>query len=132
MSPLRITADVEVLDNATLVALAGVGNEHLKIVARTLSIDCGVRGNTIRLAGDADAVAVAERFLAEAAELLRGGTALEAADFARGLAALRDDPIAQPARPVRRRVLDHGAAPPDPRQGPRAEALRRRRSAPTT
>ena len=92
MTALRITADVEVLDTATLVSLAGPGNEHLKTVARTLSIDCGVRGNTIRLAGDADAVAVAERFVAEAAELLRAGTPLEAADYARGIAALRDDP----------------------------------------
>src|SRR5215468_8302656 len=92
MTSLRITADVEVLDTAALVALAGPGNEHLKVVARVLAIDCGVRGNTIRLAGDADAVAVAERFLAEAADLLRGGTTLDAADYARGVAALRDDP----------------------------------------
>lgn len=92
MTTLRITADVEVLDTAALVALAGPGNEHLKVVARALSIDCGVRGNTIRLAGDPSAVAVAERFLAEAAELLRGGTTLDASDYARGIAALRDDP----------------------------------------
>ncbi len=92
MTGLRITADVEVLDTAALVALAGPGHEHLKIVARARSIDCGVRGHTIRLAGEADAVAVAERFLAEAAELLRGGTMLDAADYARGIAALRDDP----------------------------------------
>ncbi len=92
MSALRITADVEVLDTATLVALAGPSNEHLKIVARALSIDCGVRGNTIRLSGEADAVAIAERFLAEAAEVLRGGNTLDASDYARGIQALRDDP----------------------------------------
>lgn len=92
MTSLRITADVEVLDNATLVALVGPGNEHLKIVARTLSIDSGVRGNTIRLAGDADDVAIAERFLAEAAELLRSGAGLELRDYPRALAALREDP----------------------------------------
>jgi phosphate starvation-inducible PhoH-like protein len=92
MTALRITADVEVLDTATLVALAGPGNENLKMIARALSIDCGVRGNTIRLAGDGDHVAVAERFFAEAAELLRGGTTLDAADYARGVQALRDDP----------------------------------------
>ena len=92
MTSLRITADVEVLDNATLVALVGPGNEHLKIVARTLSIHSGVRGNTIRLAGDADNVAIAERFLAEAAELLRNGAGLELRDYPRALAALREDP----------------------------------------
>jgi phosphate starvation-inducible PhoH-like protein len=92
MTPLRITADVEVLDTGALVALAGPSNEHLKIVARALAIEAGVRGNTIRLAGDPSAVAVAERFLAEAADLLRAGTELGAADLARGVAALRDDP----------------------------------------
>jgi phosphate starvation-inducible PhoH-like protein len=92
MTSLRITADIEVTDSATLVALAGAGNEHLKLVAKTLNIDCGVRGNTIRLAGEADAVAVAERFLAEAAEMLRTGAGLDASDYQRGLAALRDDP----------------------------------------
>ena len=92
MTTLRITADVEVTDNATLVALAGPGNEHLKAVGRALGIDAGVRGNTIRLAGAGDSVAVAERFLAEAAELLRTGTTLDASDYTRGLNALREDP----------------------------------------
>ncbi len=92
MTDLRITADVEVLDTATLLALAGPGNEHLKVVAKTLSIECGVRGNTIRLAGEADRVALAERFLAEAAQMIRGGTPLDPQDIARGVQALRDDP----------------------------------------
>jgi phosphate starvation-inducible protein PhoH and related proteins len=92
MTTLRITADVEVLDTATLLALAGPGNEHLKLVAKALSIECGVRGNTIRLAGDADRVALAERFLAEAAQMIRGGTQFDAQDYARGVQALRDDP----------------------------------------
>jgi phosphate starvation-inducible protein PhoH and related proteins len=92
MTSLRITADVEVLDNATLVALAGPGNEQLKAVAKALSIDCNVRGNTIRLAGDAERVAIAERFLAEAADLLRNGGGLDPSDYARALAAVRDDP----------------------------------------
>jgi phosphate starvation-inducible PhoH-like protein len=61
MTTLRITADVEVTDSASLVALAWPGNEHLETVARALGIDCGVRGNTIRLAGDADGVAPREK-----------------------------------------------------------------------
>jgi len=89
---IRITADVEVLDNATLVALAGPASEHLKTLARTLSIDTSLRGNVIRLAGDADMVALAERFLAEAAQLLRGGAVLDAQDYVRAVQALRDDP----------------------------------------
>ncbi|WP_438040001.1 PhoH family protein [Sorangium sp. So ce128] len=89
---VRITADVEVLDNSTLVALAGPGNEHLKLIARTLGIESGVRGNTIRLAGDADKVALAERCLAEAAQMLRSGVVLDPQDYVRGVQALRDDP----------------------------------------
>ncbi|AGP32907.1 phosphate starvation protein PhoH [Sorangium cellulosum So0157-2] len=89
---VRITADVEVLDNSTLVALAGPGNENLKLIARTLGIESGVRGNTIRLAGDADKVALAERCLAEAAQMLRSGVVLDPQDYVRGVQALRDDP----------------------------------------
>jgi phosphate starvation-inducible PhoH-like protein len=92
MTTLRITADVEVLDNATLIALTGPGNEQLRQVSKVLGVDCGVRGNTIRIVGDGDQVALAERFLAEAAGLLRSGAALDPADYARGLAAMRDDP----------------------------------------
>src|SRR5262245_17877778 len=92
MSGVRITADVEVLDQGTLVALAGPGNEHLRLIARALGIESGVRGNTIRLAGDADQVALAERCLAEAAQLLRTGVALDPQDYVRGVQALRDDP----------------------------------------
>ncbi len=89
---MRISADVDVLDTASLAALVGPANENLKTVGKTLGIDCGLRGNTIRLAGPADHVALAERFLAEASDLLRAGTALEAQDYARGLQALREDP----------------------------------------
>jgi phosphate starvation-inducible PhoH-like protein len=89
---VRVTADVEVVDTDTLVALAGPNNEHLKVVAKTLSIECGVRGNTIRLSGGADDVALAERFLAEAAQMLRAGGSLDLPDYTRGIQALRDDP----------------------------------------
>jgi phosphate starvation-inducible PhoH-like protein len=92
MSDVRITADVEVLDNTTLVSLLGPGNENLKVVAKALGIDSSVRGNTIRLAGDADSVALAERFLAEAAQLLRAGAVLDPQDHVRAVLALREDP----------------------------------------
>ena len=89
---LRITADVEVVDTAVLVALAGPGNENLKLLGKVLGIESGVRGNTIRLAGAAEKVALAERFLAEAAQIIGGGAELDAQDFARGVQALLDDP----------------------------------------
>ena len=92
MGEVRIVADVEVEDSRTLVALTGPGQEHLKAVARALGVESGVRGNIIRLSGAAEAVALAERFFAEAATLLENGTELNAHDFVRGVQALRDDP----------------------------------------
>jgi phosphate starvation-inducible protein PhoH and related proteins len=92
MSAVRINADVEVLDTEVLVALAGPGNEHLKLMERTLGVATGVRGNTIRLSGEADKVALAERFLSEAAQLQRAGSGLTVQDMARGLNALLEDP----------------------------------------
>jgi phosphate starvation-inducible PhoH-like protein len=81
-----------VLDNATLVALTGAGNEHLKVLTKTLGVESGVRGNTIRLSGDADKVELAERFLTEAAQLIQTGTTLDSQDYSRGLQSMRDDP----------------------------------------
>jgi phosphate starvation-inducible PhoH-like protein len=89
---VRATADVEVMENHVLVALAGVEQASLKLVARTLGIDAGVRGNTIRLAGAPDRVALAERFLADAAQVIARGTPLEPQDLVRGVQAMRDDP----------------------------------------
>jgi phosphate starvation-inducible PhoH-like protein len=64
----------------------------LKHLSKTLAIEAGVRGNTIRLSGDADKVELAERFLAEAAQLIQSGSPLDQQDYVRGLQALRDDP----------------------------------------
>ena len=92
MGEVRIVADVEVEDSRTLVALTGPGQEHLKAVSRALGVESGVRGNTLRLSGSAERVALAERFFAEAAVLIENGTELGAQDFLRGVQAMREDP----------------------------------------
>lgn len=89
---MRVTADVEVTDTDTLMALVGPESTHLKVVGKTLGIECGTRGNTIHLSGRPSDVALAERFLAEAAQILRAGGSLDGSDYARGLQALREDP----------------------------------------
>lgn len=89
---VRTSADVEVIETEILLSLVGPSNEHLKKMAETLGIEAGVRGNTIHLAGGADHVSLAERFLAEAATLVKGGTTLDAMDYSRGLRAMLDDP----------------------------------------
>lgn len=89
---LRVSADIEVTDTDSLMALVGPNNKHLGLVAQALGIECGVRGSTIHLVGETEAVALAERFLAESTQLIRRGIHLEAADYARGIEALREDP----------------------------------------
>ena len=91
-SPVHATSEVEVDDTRVLVALAGPRNDKLKALERALSIAVGLRGSTILLEGDAASVAVAERFLAEAATLVREGVDVRTADLPRALHLLRHEP----------------------------------------
>jgi phosphate starvation-inducible PhoH-like protein len=87
-----VSAEVEVSDTAVLLALSGPHNELLKVLGEETGVGVGLRGNSILLAGDAERVALAERFLAEAAGLLKSGAELDANDYIRGLRTLRSDP----------------------------------------
>jgi phosphate starvation-inducible PhoH-like protein len=91
-SGVGVNAAVEISDTAVLLTLSGPNGELLKVLGEETGIEVGLRGNSILLAGDAERVALAERFLAEAANLLRGGTELDANDFVRGLRTLRAEP----------------------------------------
>jgi len=91
-SGVGVNAEVEVADTAVLLALSGPNNELLKALGEESGVGVGLRGNSILLAGEPDRVALAERFLGEAASLIRGGTELDANDYIRGLRTLRSDP----------------------------------------
>jgi phosphate starvation-inducible protein PhoH and related proteins len=91
-SGVGVNAEVEVADTAVLLALSGPNNELLKALGEESGVGVGLRGNSILLAGEPDRVALAERFLGEAAVLIRGGTELDANDYIRGLRTLRADP----------------------------------------
>jgi len=91
-SGVGVNAEVEVADTAVLLALSGPNNELLKALGEESGVGVGLRGNSILLAGEPDRVALAERFLGEAASLIRGGTELDANDYIRGLRTLRADP----------------------------------------
>jgi phosphate starvation-inducible PhoH-like protein len=91
-SGVGVNAEVEVSDTAVLMALSGPRNELLKVLGEETGVGVGLRGNSILLAGDAERVALAERFLAEAVGLLRGGAELDANDYIRALRTLRADP----------------------------------------
>jgi phosphate starvation-inducible PhoH-like protein len=70
-----VTAEVELGDSA---------EKHL-------GIDLGSRGNVLRLGGDPDKVALAERFFTQLGELAAEGVRLEGQDHVRALHALRAD-----------------------------------------
>ena len=66
---VKVTSDVEIEDTSVLVGLTGPRGERLKAIGRELSIECGLRGNTIFLQGPAESVG------ARGAVLRRGGRA---------------------------------------------------------
>jgi phosphate starvation-inducible PhoH-like protein len=89
---VRTTADLEVADSAVLTAIMGTHGEQLRQIAKALRVEAGVRGNTIHVAGSPQDVPVAERFLAELAQMLAAGSELSHQDVSRAAAAVRDDP----------------------------------------
>jgi len=92
---LKATSEIEVEDTSVLLALAGARNEQLKLLERECGVEVGLRGNKILIGGEAAAVALAERFLAEAATLVAQGITIGGADIARALRVLRDEPHAR-------------------------------------
>jgi phosphate starvation-inducible PhoH-like protein len=109
------SSELEIDDRDVFSSLVGARNEKLKVLEQEARVSVGARGNKILLRGDAEEVAIVERFLAEAASLAREGIDLQSSDIARGLRALRDEPHARlrdmfdevalgtPRRPVRPR-----------------------------
>jgi phosphate starvation-inducible PhoH-like protein len=92
---VRATSELEVDDARVLLSLAGTRNEKLKALEREAGVVVGLRGNKILLEGDAQNVALAERFLAETAVLVRRGVDVPTADIGRALHVLRTEPHLQ-------------------------------------
>jgi phosphate starvation-inducible PhoH-like protein len=114
--PVKAASELELDDTRVLLALAGPHNEKLKALERAAGVSVGLRGNKILLEGDAENVALAERFLAETAVLLRQGVDVQAQDIARALRMLRTEPHLQ-LRDMFDDVvsLGHGRRPVGPR-----------------
>ncbi len=85
------SADVEVTDPDLLLRLVGPGGEHLRILERELDALVGLRGNTLRVQGAEEAVALVERVVGELLDVL-GERHLGPADIARAVRMLRDHP----------------------------------------
>ena len=89
-------SELEVDDARVLMALVGPRNEKLRVLEQAVPlVSVGLRGNKIRLEGDAESVALAERFLAETAALVRQGVDVASDDIARALRVLRSEPHVQ-------------------------------------
>jgi phosphate starvation-inducible PhoH-like protein len=89
---VKATSELEIDDTHVLMGLCGPRNERLKVIERELGLEVGLRGHTIFLRGTAETVAVAERFLAEAATLLKQGVRVENNDVGRALRMLQSEP----------------------------------------
>ncbi|MFO0602970.1 MAG: PhoH family protein [Polyangiales bacterium] len=86
------TAQVEVADQAVLVALCGPRNENLKVLEQETGAAIGQRGNQVHLQGDAADVAFAERVIAELTQSIREGAEMGVNDVARAARMLREHP----------------------------------------
>jgi phosphate starvation-inducible PhoH-like protein len=89
---VKATSEVEIDDTTVLLGITGPRSERLKVIERELGLEVGLRGNTIFLRGQAQNVALAERFLSEAAGLLKQGIAVAAHDVGRALRMLQNEP----------------------------------------
>jgi phosphate starvation-inducible PhoH-like protein len=89
---IKVTSELEIEDARVLMALCGPNSELLATVEREAGVDASARGHTILIGGGAEPVALAERFLAEAAGLARQGISLDINDVKRAIRLLREDP----------------------------------------
>jgi phosphate starvation-inducible PhoH-like protein len=91
-SSVRISTEVEIEDSGLLLALTGPGGKNLKPLEKAFDVGVGLRGNTIRLNGNAAAVALAERTIAELLEVVRRGQHLGEREVERSIDTLRRHP----------------------------------------
>jgi phosphate starvation-inducible protein PhoH and related proteins len=85
-------AQVEIVDQAVLVALCGPRNEHLRVLETEVGVGVGQRGNHVLIQGDADDVTFTERVVAELCQSIREGNEISANDVARAVRMLREHP----------------------------------------
>jgi phosphate starvation-inducible PhoH-like protein len=94
MTTVRHTDNLELDSTAVLLALSGPQNSVLGEVARQSGAEVSLRGNVIYVSGGKEDVAVACRFLSDAAELIGRGVEIQPHDVGRSLRELRADPTA--------------------------------------
>jgi phosphate starvation-inducible protein PhoH and related proteins len=92
---VKLTSELEIDDARVLMALCGPKSELLSLLERETAVDASLRGHTILLRGEAESVALAERFLAQAAGLARQGVKIDPSDMPRAIRMLQKEPDVQ-------------------------------------
>jgi len=88
----QVTTDVEVGDPALLLELTGPSAARLGPLERACRVSAGLRGQTIRLRGGAEDVALAERALHEMLDVISAGGNVRDADIPAAVRLLRSHP----------------------------------------
>ncbi|HEY2736681.1 MAG TPA: PhoH family protein, partial [Polyangiales bacterium] len=88
----EVAADIEVADPKLLLELTGPSASRLAQLERACDLSAGLRGQTIRLRGSANAVALAERALSEMMEVISSGGTVRDADIGAAVRLLEDHP----------------------------------------
>lgn len=87
-------SEIEVSDTSVLLALVGPSDTTIRAISKTLGIEIGQRGSVLMLAGPAEKIAFAERFLVEITSTLATGRQLGHHDILRSLTLLQRNPHA--------------------------------------
>jgi phosphate starvation-inducible PhoH-like protein len=87
-----VTADIEVADPRQLLELTGPSASRLVRLEQACNLSAGLRGQTIRLRGTAESVALAERALTEMIEIIGAGGSIRDADIGAAVRLLRGHP----------------------------------------
>jgi phosphate starvation-inducible PhoH-like protein len=88
-----ITAvEIELTDPGLLLRVAGPSSTHLRILEKELGVGIGQRGHSIHVQGSTESVRLAERILADLAEVMGRGNQLSEVEIARAVRTLRSNP----------------------------------------
>jgi len=109
-APDRVSQIVTVPPSLDMVSVVGVNDEYLKLLERDLGADLLVRGNEVRIAGDAGDVRLAAGVLAEMVAILRTGQGMTADTVERLVAMTQradDDGGERPAEVLTANILSN-------------------------
>ncbi len=98
---------VVVPTSINMVSLLGPGDEHLRLIEKSFSADIHVRGNQIRLRGEAAEVALAERLIDELVTIVRTGQGLTSETVERAVSMLRASDHVRPADVLSLNILSN-------------------------